>query len=96
MTIIADTKTVIQILAGSGSVSSARLLRIATRFRVAAGDDFIAIDPESPTNSELAANVLLMLREYGRKILKNQGQHEQQITNAAGVLAAGKVAEDDL
>jgi hypothetical protein len=73
------------------------LQRIAERFRQHWKSEFdaLAADPASPTNAELAGFFLLKMKDFGKDILRAQGQQTVH-PDASTVAAAGEAAAADL
>ena len=96
MAAIDDAKSLINILKRGGTSTNPQLLRIAAQFQVYAGSAFIAVDPINPTNEELAENILLMFRRFGRSVVRAQAEKGARSDNDAVVDAAADTAEADL
>ena len=96
MTAITDTITLIDILKRGGTATNPQLLRIANQFRAYAGSEFIAVDPDNPTNEELADNILLMFRRFGQSVLRAKAEETERATQIGDVTAAGDTAVADL
>jgi len=96
MTAVTDAITVINILKRGGSATGTELQRIGAKFKIYAGSEFVAVDPENPTNEELAENFLLMTRRFGQSVLRMEAEKEARATYNATVTAAGDTAVADL
>jgi hypothetical protein len=96
MSAVTDGITLINILKRGGSANNPQLLRIAARFQVYAGTEFIAADPENPTNEELADNLLFLFRRFGQSVLRGQAEAAERATQIDDVTAAGDAAVADL
>ena len=80
------------------TVESEQLLRIANRFAEhwQAEFDVLVLDPESPTNAELAGFFLLKVKKFGQDILHAAGSAEAVPAAKADVELAGDAAAADL
>ena len=96
MTAVTDAIEVINILKRGGTASGAELQRIGAKFKIYAGSEFIAVDPENPTNEEMALNVLVMMRRFGQSVLRMEAEKEARATYNDTVAAAGDTAVADL
>ena len=96
MTAVTDTIAVIDILRRGGTATNPQLLRIADQFQKYAGSAFVAVDPENPTNEELAENVLFMFRRFGQSVLRAKAEETERATQIGDVTAAGDTAVADL
>ena len=96
MSAVTDTIALIDILKRGGTATNPQLLRIADQFRLYAGPAFVAVDPENPTNEELAENILVMFRGYGQSVLRAEAEGTERTTLNGQVIAAGDTAVADL
>lgn len=95
MATVADAISVLNTITGK-SVDSALALRVGNQFAKYAGADMVAVDPQNPTNDELATNFLAMLRRFGESVVRGEAERTELGNQTGAVQAAGDAAAADL